>query len=177
MNETPLSLTSLIHDSLATLMCFCLSREKTRQMLERTFQGEWKYLRKVVFDRAEQQATKAILELALFLRILDDNEGFSKREWKEIDCGCLFNRDGTVSDISARQIANKIIHAKSYSWGEENQDGFKPGPILICHGRDEEKWEKAEIDIFCGCRNLRPTNFIMFTLPTPPRPPRNSPCG
>jgi hypothetical protein len=129
-------------------MCFCLSREKTGQMLEHTFKGEWKYLRKVVFDRAEQQATKAMLELALFLRILDDNEGYSKREWKEIDCGSLFNRDGTISDLNAREIANKIIHAKNYSWNEKSPIGMDRGPILICYGRGNENWEKAEIEIF-----------------------------
>lgn len=144
----PLFLTSLIHDSLATVMCFCLSREKTGQMLENTFQGEWKYLRKVVLERAEQQATKAMIELALFLRILDDNENFSKREWKETDCGHLFKRDGTISGISPRQITNKIIHAKSYSWNKKSQSGIVLGPILICHGRDNENWEKAEIEIF-----------------------------
>jgi hypothetical protein len=148
MNAMPLPLTSLIHDSLATVMCFCLSREKTNRVLEHTFQGEWKYLRKVVLERAEQQATKAMLELALFLRILDDNEGFSKREWKEMDCGRLFERDGAISDVSPRQIANKIIHAESYSWKEEDPNGFMLGPILICHGRSNEKWEKAEIEIY-----------------------------
>jgi len=148
MDPIPLPLTSLIHDSLATVMCFCLSRKRTDQMLEHTFQGEWKYLRKVVLERAEQQATKAMLELALFLRILDDKEDYSIREWKEMDCGNLFKRDGTISDLSPRQIANKIIHAESYSWKEEDQNGIVLGPILVCHGRASEKWEKAEIEIF-----------------------------
>src|SRR5260221_2822233 len=147
MKAMPLSLTNLIHDSLDTVMCYRLSRERTGQMLEHTFQGEWKSLRNVVLDRAEQHATKAMLELDLFLRILDDNEGFSKGEWKEIDCGCLFNRDGTISDLNAREIANKIIHAKSYSWSEKNPIGIERGPILVCYGRENAKWEKAEIEI------------------------------
>jgi hypothetical protein len=36
------------------------------------FAGEWKYLRKALFDMAEEKAEKACLELALFLRLVDD---------------------------------------------------------------------------------------------------------
>lgn len=149
MKTTPLPLTHLIHDSLAIVMCFCLSRQRTHKALKNTFKGDWEFLRKVVYDRAENQATKAVIELALFLRILDDNNDFSEREWKDVEgCGSLIMRDGTVEDISPRQIANKIIHAKSYEWKEEETPGFNIGPELVCYGRDDEKWERADIEIF-----------------------------
>lgn len=129
-------------------MCFCLSREKTHYALEHTFKGEWKYLRKVVYDRAEQQATRAVIELALFLRILDDDNGFSKREWKHMpDCGTLVMKNGITKDVTPREVANKIIHAKSYEWKEATKE-ISFGPLLACYGRDDEKWERAEIQIF-----------------------------
>jgi hypothetical protein len=86
--------------------------------------------------------------LALFLRILDDNHGFSKREWKHIeDCGTLILKDGTLKELPPREIANKIIHSKKYEWKEATET-IGLGPLLTCYGRDNEKWLRAEIEIF-----------------------------
>jgi len=45
-------------------------------MVERVFMGEWEYLRKALFEISAQRAEKACLELALVLRILDDEWTF-----------------------------------------------------------------------------------------------------
>ena len=46
-------------------------------MVEAKFKGEWKYLNKALFEISAQHAEKACVELALFLRTLDDEEEIS----------------------------------------------------------------------------------------------------
>jgi hypothetical protein len=52
-------------------------------------------------------------------------------------------KDGSEKELPIREVANKMIHASSLEWEFEKF----PDPVLICHTRDSEKWERAEIDI------------------------------
>jgi hypothetical protein len=109
-----LPLTRLIHENLSVVMCFAYSRKPLEEMIEREFIGHPKYLSKAIFDISEERAEKAWLELALFLRTLDDAEEISayiKRTKSEFDCGRCAMKDGSEIALSFREVANKVIHA------------------------------------------------------------------
>jgi len=110
------------------------------------FAGEWEYLRKALFEIAEQKAEKACLELALFLRLVDDEQDISGyyKQTGGRNFGRLFLKNGQVDDLQLRDMCNKIIHAKGLSWAFSDEGE----PMLICHSQDQEKWVRAEVDLF-----------------------------
>lgn len=154
MARLSLPLTQLVHENLSILMTFCFSRVALENLLETEFQGEWKYLRKGLFDVSERRAQRACLELAVFMRILDDEEDISeylRQVGRDRGFGRLIIRDGSEQSLRMRDVCNKIIHADGFTWNLEKEGN----PVLIVHSRDTERWERAEIDIvsvaaFCG---------------------------
>lgn len=80
MNKFTMPFTEILHENLSIVMCVAYSRKPLNEMVERVFMGEWDYLRKVLFEISAQRAEKACLELALVLRILDDEFNVSKYE-------------------------------------------------------------------------------------------------
>jgi hypothetical protein len=147
-----LPLTRLIHESLSDLMSFAFSRQPLERLVHTKFEGEWKFLRKALFAIPEERATKACIELALFLRLLDDKEDISDylKQTSGRHFGRLVLKDGSEKRLRLRDVANKIIHAGDLEWdlAEEHK------PVLICLSQDEQ-WSKAEIDVvavaaFCG---------------------------
>jgi hypothetical protein len=146
MNKFSLPFTKMLHENLSIVMCFAYSRKSLDEMFERKFMGEWKYLQKALFDISAQRAEKACLELALILRILDDELSVSEYEAQtghSHDCGKLILKDGTERALPFREVANKVIHASGLTWDFEKSSD----PLLICHSRDKEKWLRAEVNI------------------------------
>ncbi len=135
-------------------MTFCFSRASLERLIDTRFRGEWKYLRKGLFEVSERRAQRACLELAMFMRLLDDGEGLSKylrQTESKLKFGRLIMKDSSSRDLGLRDVANKIIHASTVSWNLQSLDE----PVLICVGEDTEKWERAEVDIvslasYCG---------------------------
>jgi len=115
-------------------------------MIEGKFRGEWKYLNKALFDISAERAEKACLELALFLRMVDDEEKISEYHaaTKNVpNCGRLIMKDGSEKALPFREVANKIIHSTRLEW----EVLASPDPTLICHTRDKEQWLRAEVNI------------------------------
>jgi hypothetical protein len=140
-----LPMTRLVHENFSVIMAFAFSRKPLERYMER-FAGEWKYLRKALFDIAEEKAEKACLELALFLRLVDDEQDISGY-YKQIggrNFGRLILKNEQVQDLQLRDVCNKIIHAKGLSW----EFSGEADPILICHSQDQERWVRAEVDLF-----------------------------
>jgi hypothetical protein len=156
MEKFPIQLTRLVHENLSTVMSFAYSRRPLIELIGTKFLGEWKYLGKAIFEISEEKANRAITELAVLLRILDDEEkitDYHKQIGKNWSCGRLILENGEVIELSFREFSNKIIHAKTFAWD------FPEGepPKLTCYARDDEarKWNKAEVDLvglagFCG---------------------------
>ena len=153
MATFPLPLTQLVHENLSVVMTFAFSRGPLEQLIEEKFEGEWKYLRKFVFDISEKHAIKACVELAIYLRALDDEEKMTA--WLRENSGRAFGRvtcsDGSTEPLALREVANKIIHAANFSWNFSTENK----PFLICMPRDNQRWRQADIDIvalaaFCG---------------------------
>ena len=102
MSNFSLPLTRLIHENLSIVMCFVYSRKPLSKMMDTKFRGEWKYLNKALFDVSAERAEKACLELALFLRMLDDEARISdyhKTTENIPDCGTLIMKDGSEKDL------------------------------------------------------------------------------
>jgi len=136
----------LVHENLSIVMCFAYSRKPLSEMLEGKFEGEWKYLNKALFDVSAERAQKACLELALFLRMLDDEEKISAYHAATDNvpnCGRLIMKDGSEKVLTFREVANKVIHSSRLQWEVLKS----PDPVLICHTRDKEHWLRAEVDI------------------------------
>lgn len=141
-------LSRLIHENLSVLMCFVYSRKPLEEVAQSTFQGEWKYLNKALFDISVERAEKACVELALFLRMLDDDEnltGYHTGTRNVPDCGRLIMKDGVDKMLTFREAANKIIHADRLEWN------LSRDPHIVCHARqvdtDRWGWIRAEVDI------------------------------
>jgi hypothetical protein len=153
MSNFSLPLTELIHENLSIVMDFCFSRKPISELVTTKFLGEWKYLRKALFLMSEQRAGKAALELAVFMRLLDDREDISgyldkTRNWS---FGRLIFEEKPDQTLKMRDVANKIIHASALEWDLSNAER----PVLICISHKKEKWIRAEVDVvalatFCG---------------------------
>ena len=146
MNRFSLPLTRLVHENLSIVMCFAYSQTPLAEMVERKFRGGWKYLHKALFEISEERAEKACIELALFLRMLDDEDEISAyltATQNVPNCGTLFRKDGKEEVLTFREVANKVLHASRLGW----EFSKRPEPLLVCYTRDEEKWLRAEVDI------------------------------
>ena len=152
-----IQLTRLIHENMAVVMSFAFSHHALLDFFSH-FQGEWKYLTKLAFDIPEATATRAILEIAVLLRLLDDAEKLTEylrqtMPWHSL--GTIHAPDGGSSELTVRDFANKVIHSAKLEW-----DFSAPkNPKLISHASPDEQqthgWVKAEILIpdlaaFCG---------------------------
>jgi hypothetical protein len=99
-----------------------------------------------VYEISQARAEKAILELALFLRMLDDREdlaGYLNQTQSQLRYGRLIVEGKPEQQLKMRDVANKIIHADRFDWTFSNPKQ----PFLVCHGSDKEQWLRAEIDI------------------------------
>lgn len=127
-------------------MSFAYSQKPLKKLVEDNFMGEWKYLHKALFEIPVVRVEKACLELALFLRMLDDDENitdYQKTLKIGLNCGKLVLKNGIEKYLTFREVANKVIHSSRIEWDFTTTED----PILICYTRDEEKWEKAEVNI------------------------------
>ena len=150
----PLPYTKLIHEKLSTVLTFAYSWAALQDMLDNRFVGEWKYLRKTVDGIGPENAIRAFIELAAYLRLLDDSEhlsGYLATEGTEKSFGRVRKNDGKEETLYLRDLTNKIVHAKDWKWDVSDRDR----PKLICVSNDPDRWLAAEIEIqafaaFCG---------------------------
>ena len=146
MVRDSLPLARLVHENLSIVMCFAYSQKPLVEMIDSKFKGEWKYLNKALFEYSSERAEKACLELALFLRMVDDEWEISAYHaaTKNVpNCGRLVMKDGSEKPLTFREVSNKVIHSSRLEWHLLKP----PNPFLFCHSRDTEKWLRAEIDL------------------------------
>lgn len=156
MDRYPIHLTRLVHENLSIVMSFAFSRKPLIELIEERSMGEWGYLEKALFEIGEDKANRAITELALLLRIHDDEEritNFDEQVGLIWSCGRLILEDGSVKDLPFREVSNKIIHAKTFRWDFSADEP----PKLICYAREDDarRWIRAEVDLvavafYCG---------------------------
>jgi len=94
-------------------MSFAYSRLALEQLAEERFGGEWKYPRRALFEIPDERATRALIELGPYIRMIDGDEQFSKR-LGPIAFGELTGLDGSRGPLNIREVANKVIHCERY---------------------------------------------------------------
>lgn len=146
-------LTHLIHENLSVLVTFAFSRVPLQLLRDKKFRGEWKYLDRALFTVSEQRAEKACLELATFIRLLDDDENIAEylRQTGGNSFGRVIKKDQPDEALYLRDLTNKIIHAHHLEWDFSTPED----PKLACISRQPERWLKAEVQVvalaaFCG---------------------------
>jgi hypothetical protein len=142
---SPVRPVEVIHQSLAVVMGFAYSRPALEVMRQEAFVGEWKGLDEILFDIQERQASKALVDLAIYLRFLDNEAGLSKM-WAETGgapFGTLTKPNGETSGLTLRDVANKLIHASIQEWSLA--DPRLPG--IVCTANAGQDWVSAEIDL------------------------------
>jgi hypothetical protein len=140
-----LPVVTVIRENVAVLMTFAFSRKPLEDWAKVTLEGEFKRLRETLFEIPAQRAERAVLELALLFRYLDDESNISSyyREGSSIGFGYVEDLDGVVTDLSLREVTNKIIHAVGFEWDFSKASR----PLLVCHPRDKQRWKRASVDI------------------------------
>jgi hypothetical protein len=153
MSTLSLPLTELIHGNLSLLMQFSFSRRPLEELMESRFRGEWKYLNKALFSMATARAERACIELAMYVRMLDDTQRISEylRQTKSLGFGRLIMKDKSDKELTMRDFANKVIHARAFRWDFNDEQN----PILVCESHEQDKWVRAEVKVvsvafFCG---------------------------
>jgi hypothetical protein len=146
-------LTHLIHENLSVLVTFAFSRVSLQSLRDNKFGGEWKYLDRTLFTVSEQRAERACLELATFIRLLDDDENIAEylRQTGGDSFGRVMKKDQPDEPLYLRDMTNKIIHAHHIEWDFSIPDD----PKLVCISRQPERWLHAEVQVvalaaFCG---------------------------
>jgi hypothetical protein len=149
----PLPYTKLIHERLSTVLTFAYSWAKLQQLLKERFPGEWKNLRKTIDTVSPENAIRAFIELAAYLRLLDDAEDWARDPLLENRTfGRLLKQDGSETPLYLRDVTNKIMHAREWRWDVVSDPDR---PKLVCVSDEPERWVGAEVDIetlayFCG---------------------------
>src|SRR5262249_2970490 len=116
MNRPPshnLPFTALLHENLSVVMTFAFSRPALEKFLNKRFAGPWKYLWKACYVIPEERANRALLELALQLRLIDDKEevGDYFRQTGRAPLGKVVKHDAPEEDLHFRDLTNKILHS------------------------------------------------------------------
>jgi hypothetical protein len=137
-------ITKVIKENLSVVMMFAYSQPPLREFRRGHFAGTWPYVDEVIFTIPEQLATRAMIELVLLFRTLDDHEDIDDGSLGS-QFGTLYLKDGRVRPLTIRDVANKTIHAKKIEWVFD--DPKKPILKTTAHDNSKENWTHAEIDL------------------------------
>lgn len=154
-------LTKYIHENISVIVTYAFSAGNLEEIREK-FIGRWRYLEKFIFEIPEEKANRAIIEMALLIRMLNEQEQSKEKEdansdndieryINEIDMGILFISNDKKEKLNLREFSNKIIHSGKLEWDFEEKDN----PKLVSFSRNGYGWHKAEISIvklmgYCG---------------------------
>lgn len=152
MNKHSIPLTRIIHENISIVLMYAFSKSPLEK-LRGSFLGEWKFLDKAIVSLSKERAEKAAIELAVFIRLLDDEQGISGylAQTKSDSYGTVYKSDLPNEPLYLRDLTNKIMHAKSFAW--DVSDHGKP--LLVVYSHDLNRWSYAEINLvallsFCG---------------------------
>lgn len=143
MHNSP-QLTKYIHENFWIVMSFAFAAPKYANLLELKFRGEWKYLWKEITD-AEKRANRALLELGVQLRVLDDAEELAEyfKQLGSPTLGMLTKSDDTEEALYFRDCTNKILHSKGFRWVLDDTSS----PIVIAESANKSRWKEAQIEL------------------------------
>ena len=137
--------TKVILENFSIVMTFVFSREALQDFHRANFRDHHEFLFRAFGVTPQQKATRALLELAVLYRALDDTQDIistidpeNTGRWGE-----LYTTDGKVERLSLRELMNKIIHAEEIGW-LALQD-----PQIACYAakNKKERWTNAKIPV------------------------------
>jgi hypothetical protein len=156
MQKTP-GITRLIHENWVVVISFALAWPRWTVLLdEQDAVGAGKQLQKS-FELAEHRADRALLEMAIQLRALDDEEHLSNiyKKGKREPLGVVVQSDETVTDLYFRDLTNKIMHAAGFHWLLSDPNS----PRVICLPHSQETWQRAEVNLLALMRLIGGLGF------------------
>jgi hypothetical protein len=146
----------IIHDNLGIVLTYAFSKRALGDYRGWLRAHRWDVSDRVLFDLPEQRATRAIIELAVMFRALDDVGEITKHDYVATHpyvvyhdtghvYGKLYGLDGAAEALPLREVPNKIIHASNIEWSFSNPEE----PLIICHAPESQtrryKWTRAEV--------------------------------
>jgi hypothetical protein len=147
MSGSAVEIVRLIHETLGMVVTYALSGAARLELREK-MSSVSKYVDQGLLHGPEERATRALIEFAVMLRTLDDDEGITKNpKLGGKRFGDIYHPKGKPTPISLREVTNKIIHSSRIEW-----DFFdKKGPKIVCiaHPREAVKhnWIRAVIHV------------------------------
>jgi hypothetical protein len=144
MRKNTSEITRLIHDNFWIVLSFAFGQPAVGKYIEQRFRGEWKYLRKSVYESAELRADRALLEMGTQLRVLDDAERLNDyfKQAGHPPLGSVEQADGSTTELHFRDMINKLMHGTEYKWQLGGDD-----PKIIVLSDQPERWRSAEISV------------------------------
>jgi hypothetical protein len=144
--------TAVIHENLTVALTFVFSREAMQDHFGWLMSHRWYVNEDVFVELPKQRATRALIELAVMFRALDEVQTISTDQFitthpYPLAYGDLYDLDGKIERLPLEEVPNKIIHAEAIDW-----DFSKPKePLAVCHAAKADhkryKWTKATISI------------------------------
>jgi hypothetical protein len=143
--HNPFELTRNVQANFGTVLMFAFGRDPIGVAINEKAEGERQYSNKLIYDVAEKRADRALLEMAVQLRALDElnelNDAYRQRKMPAL--GTVVQGDGSTTDLFFRDMTNKIIHASGFSW--ELADA--KAPKIVCLSNDGIRWKEAHTDL------------------------------
>jgi hypothetical protein len=143
--HNPYELTRNAQENFGTVLMFAFGRDAIGAVINERFQGGWKFLNKLVYETSERRADRALLEMAVQLRALDDLNDLNGefQQLKSPALGKVVQGDGSTTELYFRDMTNKIMHAAGFSW--ELAD--PKAPTIVCLSINGERWKEAHISL------------------------------
>jgi hypothetical protein len=147
---------AIIHDNLGIVLTYAFSKPALEEYRGWLVGNRWHVADRVLFEWPRQRATRAIIELAVMFRMLDDANEITKHDYVVThpyvvyhDTGDVYGKiyglDGSTKPLPLHEVPNKVIHAKSIEWSFGNPRE----PLIICHAAEAEHarfdWTRAEV--------------------------------
>jgi hypothetical protein len=191
--------TAIIHENLGIVLTYAFSKPALDEYRGWLRENQWFVADRVLVELPRQRATRAIVELAVMFRALDDINEITKHDYVaghpyvvDHPTGYVYGR--LVDDrepeplptrrtkkssvprassgnkaLSLRDVSNKIIHAKRIEWSFDSPRE----PLIICHAAETDtrsNWSRAEVFV-------KPFAAVCMALASPPGMARGSVRG
>ena len=143
--HNPYELARNAQENFATVLMFAFGQPAVGLVINEQFIGEWKFLNKLIYETSERRADRALLEMAVQLRALDDLNDLnsSYQHQKTPALGKVVQADGSETEMFFRDMTNKVMHANGFSW--ELAD--LKAPKIVCLSADGTRWKEGHIDL------------------------------
>lgn len=140
--------TEIIHENLCVVLTFAFSRDTVQTYFSNMERGDRHRSFHIMIDLPQRMATRALIELAVLFRALDDVQKLTTfPSIMNEDFGKLYNyEEQEIGPLPPREVANKIIHSSMIDWDFEDP----AEPLIVCFagpGQGRHGWLKATIKV------------------------------